>query len=190
MNIQNLVILGVVGTVVAATAAAQSGAPPNGLNVNVLNTPNVTVVNPASLPVPVQLTNAPGAEIPYSFDSVGTCNDVNCFINFPPVPAGKMLVVKYVSGYARSSAGAIFDFAELVANNTENPGFGARFIFPMARIGLAGSSVIADTYAMNSSVLAFVRPGSSARLTFQTHVAGATFFAQGTISGHLINAPQ
>lgn len=192
------IVIAAVIALFSANALGQSAnslGPPGGLNVNVTNAPNVTVVNSASAPVPVAVTNrspivVKSVQVPYSVDSVGSCNDVNCFIYFPAVPGGKMLVIEHVSAYARPSGGAIFDFAELVGSNTENPAIGTRFIFPMARIGLAGSSVVADTYGVNAPVLAFVREGQQPRLTLATHVAGPILFSQGTISGYMIDAPQ
>ena len=177
--------LPVQGAVSVGGSVSISGTP----NVNVTNTPSVTVANTASSPVPVAVTSS-GA--PYSLEVVGDCsNNINCFITFPDVPAGKMLVIRHVSAQARPNSGspAIFDFAELVTSNTQDPSFGTTFAFPLPRIGLAGSSVLADVYGMNSPVLAFVRPGQRASLTLRTHVSGSILFSSGTISGELINAP-
>ena len=82
-----------------ATASLAQGGPPGGLNVNVLNTPlavtgTVTVANSAS------------AQIPKRFN--GTIFDSTSLTNVIPkdaVPAGKVLVVSYVSAHG-------------VANNT------------------------------------------------------------------------
>lgn len=197
MNIRSKswILIGVGASLMATAAQSQTSAPPGGLNVKVTNTPSVTVANPTSDPVPVAIANGPPvtvkpAETPFSVDVVGNCNDVNCFIDFPAVPAGKMLVIKHVSTIARPNAGAIFDFAQLVASNTETDGIGTRFTFPMTRIGLAGSSVLVDTYGANGPVLAFVREGQIPRLTLTTHVSGPILFAQGTLSGYMIDAPQ
>jgi hypothetical protein len=184
----------------AFASAANSAGPQHELNVNVTNTSLPVIVdNPASSPVPVTVANVPSsplliqpAEVPFSIDTAtADCSNSGCFFTFPAVPAGKMLVIKHLSTYIRPSSGTIFDFAELIASNTEDPGISTRFIFPMARIGLAGSSVISDTWSVNAPVLAFVRAGQSARLELTTRAGGGNaFFRQATISGYLRNAPQ
>lgn len=175
----------------AASVIAASGfsiaeaAPPTG-NVNVVNTPSVNIVNPN--PLPVTVTNADPASTPYSNDVVGTCNGTNCFIDFPAVPQGKMLVIEHVSAIARSSSTTVFDHAELITSDTED-NTGARNYFALPRIGKAGSSVVADSYGFSQSVLAFVSAGQEPRLTLMTSVGGSMLFSQGTISGYLIPAP-
>lgn len=146
----------------------------------------VQVMNTSANPVLVQ-----PAGMPYSYDQVGTCNGTNCFIDFPTVPAGKKLVITFISAMARPTlASTIVDFAELVTTNTVNPQTGARFVFPLARIGQAGASVIADTYGVNAPLLAFVNAGQNARLTLAQRTSGEILFAQGTISGYLVTDVQ
>lgn len=155
-------------------------------SVQVTNTPTVTIGNTSTSPVLVQ-----PAGIPYSFDKVASCNQYNCVSDFPVVPAGKMLVITYVNAQARPTlATTIFDFAELETSNTIDTNFGARYLFPMTRIGVAGDSVIADTWGVNSPVLAFVIAGSFPRVTLTQRNKGDTFFAQATIAGYLVAAAQ
>lgn len=175
-------------SIAAAAPAAALAAPPPlpiSLDVKVVNTPGVTVVNGASQPIPVK---AAPTEIPWSVDDVGSCNDRNCFFDFPKVPAGKMLVVKFLSVQARPT-GATPAFAELVTSNTEDATIGVRTIFGLTRVGLAGASVVVDTYAANGQLLAFVRTGQSPRVTVLSNTAGGFAFAQATLSGYLIDAP-
>jgi hypothetical protein len=160
----------------------------------------VTVENPV---LPVEVRNADpiavkvegnSVQTPYSHDVASgdsTCTVSSCFIRFPAVPVGKMLVINHVSAYVRpSSSATVFDFAELTASSTEE-NIGARFIFPMARIGVAGTTVIADTWSVNAPVLAFVKAGQRPNLALTTRNGGAdgAFFRQGTISGYLMDAP-
>jgi hypothetical protein len=155
-------------------------------NVQVTNTPNVAIVNNSANPVLVQQ-----AGMPYSADKVGTCNGTNCFIDFPEVPAGKQLVIVYLSAVARPTAQTtIFDFAELEASDTAEPQFATRYTFPMARIGQAGASVIADTYGVNTPLLAFVNAGQIPHLTLAQRTNGEVFFSQATISGYLVSVTQ
>jgi hypothetical protein len=148
------------------------------------------IVNDASNPVPVAIVGQ-AARQPYSFDDVGECNTANCFFDYPKVPAGKRLVLLHVSGIARANAPTVFDQAELISSNTENE-FGARHYFAVAQIGRNGSSVVADTWGFNSSVLAFVEAGQSPRVSMMTSVgmpAGGFAFSQVTLSGYLEDAP-
>jgi hypothetical protein len=155
-------------------------------SVQVTNTPTVIIGNTSASPLLVQ-----PAGIPYSYDQVASCNDYNCTSDFPTVPAGKMLVITYISAAARPTlATTIFDFGELYTSNTIDTNYGARYIFPMARIGLAGNNVIADTWSLNSPVLAFVRSGAFPRVILTQRNQGQTFFAQATIAGYLVAASQ
>jgi hypothetical protein len=152
----------------------------------VTNTPNVGVVNNSANPVLVQQ-----AGMRYAVDAVASCNGTNCFIDFPVVPPGKQLIIQHLSAMARPTLQTtIVDFAELVASNTVETDLGARYVFPMTRIGQAGASVIADTYAVNAPVLAFVNAGQFARLTLAQRTQGDVSFAQGTISGYLVTSGQ
>lgn len=169
-----------------APAAVHAALPPPiSLDVRVVNTPGVTVLNNAAQPVPVK---AAPTEIPWSVDDVGSCNDRNCFFEFPKVPAGKMLVVKFMSVQARPT-GAKPAFAELITSNTEDAGIGVRTVFGLTRVGLAGDSVAFDTYAANGQLLAFVRAGQSPSVSVLSNTAGGFGFSQATLSGYLIDAP-
>jgi hypothetical protein len=183
------------GTVWAAAPATP------GANFTVANTPanpvpvtgNVSITSPVEVNINNSATNpmfvSNGGE-PYSQDTVGTCNGTNCFINFPVVPAGKRLVILHVGAMARPTLGAtIVDFAELLTSNPQNTQIGTRNIFQMQLIGLAGASVVANTYAMNASILAFVEAGQYASLTLAQRSQGVVMFCQGTISGYLLPVP-
>jgi len=158
----------------------------------------VTVLNTGSNPVPVTgnvgIKNSPANPVwtaqggePYSQNARGDCNDNNCSINFPQVPAGKRLVILHVGAYARpNSSATIFDFAELVTSDPQDPQFGTAILFPMQLIGRAGGAWSFNTYALNASVLAFVEAGQYARLTLAQQNQGSVFFSQGTISGYLV----
>jgi hypothetical protein len=147
------------------------------------------IVNDPSQPIPVAVLNQSPRQ-PYSFDDVGECNAANCFFNdYPTVPYGKRLVILHVNGIARADSPTVFDQAELVSNNTEVD-TGARHTFAMTKIGRAGSSVGADTWGFNSSVLAFVETGSAPRVSMYTSVGISGFtFSQVTLSGYLEDAP-
>ena len=156
-------------------------------------TGNVSITSPVAVSINNSATNpvftANGGE-PYSQDTVGNCNGTNCFIDFPEVPTGKRLVILHVGAMARpDSTATIVDFAELVTSNPQNTAIGTRNIFQMQLIGQAGASVVANTYAMNASVLAFVEAGQYARLTLAQRNNGDVFFCQGTISGYLLPVP-
>lgn len=168
--------LGLVTAVLAMTSPASA------LAQGALKPLAALIVNDASQPVPVR--NVGPVRTPFSHDDVGECNASNCFFDFPVVPEGRRLVILHASGMARpDSTTTIFDQAQLVTDNTENE-FGARHVFAMTRIGQQGSNVLADTWAFNGAVLAFVEAGHQARLTMTTRDGGTTFFSQATLSGY------
>jgi hypothetical protein len=187
----------VAALVIIAAGGTVAHAQPPVVSTNVVNTPNVTVVN--TQPVPVTLgngaINVQPAQIPYSVDATpsssgGSCSSAACFINFPVVPAGKTLVITYINSIARASA-VVWDQLELVTSNTQDPNIGVRVTMGYARIGLAGSSVISDTYGAGGPILAFARAGTAPRATVSTRDGGANsgfVFTQVTISGYLIPA--
>jgi hypothetical protein len=197
-------------TFVIATGAATAGPP----TVTPGPSQPVQVTNTSANPVPVsvqgsttvtgnvQVTNTPNvnvastvfvqqAGIPYSFDKVATCNNFNCFADFPTVPAGKLLVITHMSALARPTLSTtIFDLVELEGSNTIDTDFATRYTFPMTRIGQAGDNVIADTWGANAQLLAFVLAGQFPRVTMSQRNQGETFFAQVTLAGYLVTAPQ
>jgi hypothetical protein len=174
-----------IGIVVAVLSAAGGGS---ALAQGALKPLSALIVNNATQPVPVALVGEPH-QAPFSYDQVGTCNDYNCFMDFPVVPAGKRLVIQHVGAIARPSAATtIVDLAELVTNNTEDPNYGVRNTFGMTLIGQVGQNIIANTYGMNQPVLAFVNAGSYARITLSTRNGGNVFFSQATISGYMVDA--
>lgn len=165
-------------------AQAQGIGPPPA-KVNVINTPDVNIINP-TLDVTVKGFREGR---PYSKDVVGTCNDKNCFFNtFPQVPDGKMLVIMHISVLVRPlSSTTVVDFAQLVTSDTEEPGIGARNYFPMTRIGQAGVSVIYDSWATNAPVRAYVRQGEAPSISSYSSVGGGFAFATATIAGYVID---
>lgn len=186
--------IGFLALAAACLTSQVVAAKPPTADVNVVNTPSVNVANTAANAVPVTIAaplQVAPAEIPFSFDDVGSCNTTNCFFEFPEVPAGKMLAIKFVSVQVRPGSGSTATpaFAELVTSNTEDPSIGVRAVFGLTRIGLTGSSVVSDTYAASAPILAFVRAGRSARITVLSNTSGSFLFSQATISGHLIAAP-
>jgi predicted NAD/FAD-binding protein len=177
MKLKDIFFLGAVLCLTGYSSAFAESPFIGPMDVNVVNVPLVEVAN-----FPAQ------TKIPFSQDAVGNCNDHNCQVIFETVPEGKMLVIEHVSGQARPSlTTTIMDFAELATSNTLDPSIGVRHIFPMTKIGVKGDSVLADTWAVNAPVLAFVRAGSHARMSLTNRNTGVVFFAQATISGYLID---
>jgi hypothetical protein len=155
---------------------------------------NVTVLNDENNPVPVTVTNLPEAvapkiRIPYSQSSVGNCNGFNCILDgFEIVPEGKLLVISHISVVVRPAlTTTVVDQATLKTNNTIAPTFIVNY-FPMPRIGQKGDGVLADTWAMNAPVTAFVTAGSFPSLSVTIRDEGVVSFSQASISGFLIDA--
>jgi hypothetical protein len=81
----------------SATQAVPS--PPSPTNVNVVNTPNVSVVNTTASPVPVRDVDNPARQ-PFEAQVVGGFADgaaTTGDITIATVPAGKLLVIEHVS---------------------------------------------------------------------------------------------
>jgi hypothetical protein len=172
------VLVGVVSLSSTGSALAQSPLKP-------LMT---LIVNGDDSPVPVRVIGEP-ARRPYAVDDVGTCNNSNCFFEFPAVPEGMRLEILHVSGIARPSAATtIIDMAQLVTDDTEHSHL-ARNTIAVELIGRSGVNVAADTYGFNQPVLAHVRAGNVPRLVMSTRDGGAVFFSQATISGYLVEVP-
>jgi hypothetical protein len=126
---------------------------------------------------------------PYSWDEVGDSNNYNCFINFPVVPDGKMLVIHHVGAVVRPASGStVVEVAELVTSNPVDTSIGVRNYFGMKRIGVTGESIVADTWAINQPVLAYVLSGRYAQMTINLHSPGKVDFCQATISGLMVDA--
>jgi hypothetical protein len=185
-TIRNLLrALVAVGAILVWSGAA-SAEPPLGI------LGDVTVQNDEGNPVPVTVTNlpepaAPEVRIPFSQTVVATCNDFNCRMDFEPVPEGMQLLISFVSAAVRPVlTTTVVDQAVLSTSNTFDSGFGVISYFPMARIGQSGDSVLADTWAMNAQLTAFVRAGLSPRLVITIRDEGEIFFSEGTVSGYLI----
>jgi hypothetical protein len=181
-------------TLILSPAGLQAAGPQQGLDVTVVNTPDVNVantpdVNVANLPAVQGVRNVDEkGRIPYAQDVVGNCNGVNCFIDFSVVPSGKRLVIEYVSAIVRpSSTATVVDFMELSTSSTADPGFAVRMYLPMQKIGSAGDSVVADTWAASGPVLAYVEEGINARLFISMSVGGNVVFTQGSITGYLVD---
>lgn len=129
--------------------------------------------------------------VPYSYDKVGDCNNVVCYMYFPEVPAGKLLIIEHFSAVAQpGSSATIVDYAELLTNNTElGDAIRVRHYFAMTLIGQQGSSSPGNTWGANQAVLAFVKAGSSPQVSLNTRDGGNIFYSQVTLSGYLIDAP-
>jgi hypothetical protein len=173
-------------TLILSPAGLQAAGPQQGLDVTVVNTPEVNVAN---LPAVQEVRNVDEkGRIPYAEDVVGNCNTVNCFINFSAVPSGKRLVIEYVSAIVRpSSTATVVDFMQLSTTSTVDPGFAVRMYLPMQKIGSAGDGVIADTWAASGPVLAYVEEESGAGMTISMSVGGNIVFTQGSITGYLVD---
>jgi hypothetical protein len=173
-------------TLITSPVGLYAAGPAQGLDVKVVNTPDVNVAN---LPVVQDTRNVDEkGRTPYAEDVVGNCNTVNCFINFSVVPSGKRLVIEYVSATVRpSSAATVVDFMQLSTSSTVDPGFAVRMYLPMQKIGNAGDSVLADTWSASGPVLAYVEEGISAGMTISMSVGGNVIFTQGSITGYLVD---
>ena len=115
------IILPLLVTVVLGCFALPSAtqAVPLPSNVNVVNTPNVNVVNPTTQPVPVRDVDNPARQ-PFQVQVVGDFADgasTTGDIPITTVPAGKLLVIEYVSLFGSMLTGQQLVRARLQTGN-------------------------------------------------------------------------
>jgi hypothetical protein len=176
-------------------AQANASGPPNGLNVNVLNTPlpvtgtvsgqvsvvgmpNVVVTNTAATAVPTRDLNSPARQ-PYMF--FGSCESTSsnsCQIKTAPVPAGKRLVLQQVNGSMQ-----LFGTALPQAFTVFLSGGGYLSTLPRPISSFSGLS----NFSINETVLAYVDAGQN--ITVQPSCFnGFSIIASTMLSGYLIDA--
>jgi hypothetical protein len=178
--------------IAAATAAAASTAWSQGA----VRPIEAVVVNPESRPVPVvdkPLAAAIGAlasggnRTPYQHavrfnQSMTTCTQFVCEVNFPAVPAGKLLVVTYAS--ARYSVDPAQASPAVELRDAANVNDTVLLPAPVPH-GLFGSVIAAGPVTFH------VAGGRTPRLALGgTGVGLVSNTALASIVGHLIDAPQ
>lgn len=157
----------VAGGIAASAATAQTAAPPGGLNVNVQNTPSVTVVNPPSMPVPVEVTKGPVATEPghQRISIVGFVSLDNGELTAPEtasqfdVPAGKVLVIENVQ--YDTNAACFFRYIPTVrvdrpvSNGTRFDRYSLDVVSPTPFTSGGGAFMSAATRSVSINVPAF-----------------------------------
>jgi hypothetical protein len=183
------VVVGVAGLLfVARSASAQAkpagpagpAGPPNGLAVQVLNTPLPVQVN-----TPLEVTgtvNVPSQSRSFFFQSsVPTCDASNrCSVTFPAVPAGKVLRVTRIHGALYFSN--VDAFVALDLNNLN----GQLFVKPLTPFS---GAYLGPTLSFNESTEVIFTAGQIPIVEIGT----GTSFNQNTfnrlgLTGELINA--
>lgn len=144
-------------------------------------------VNAQTRPAYTKNVDEPGL-VPYSFAfnvSQNSCGCTNCcFVRTPPVPAGKRLVIRNVSGSVALSATANLGPVTL---EQLTPAFQSTVIAtltPVLRNQWNGGNYPA--YEFNDEVLAYVEPGNTCQFTIYT--GGSWDFRGGRIiiNGYLV----
>ena len=172
----------------SATQAAPS--PPSPTNVNVVNTPNVSVVNTTASPVPMRDVDNPArqpfqAQVRGGFaDGASSTGD----ITIATVPAGKRLVIEHVSAFGTM----------LPTQKVINGGSNVPWHDPFSTIVLQyqwhsqGSNADGsrDYFVVSEALRVYANPGAISCFAERNSVAGAnpdsvTF----TISGYFVDCP-
>jgi hypothetical protein len=153
------------------------------------------VVNPESRPVPVadkplaaavNALAAAGARLPYQHavrfnQGAATCTNFVCTVDFPAVPAGKLLVVTYAAARYAALAPEVFPNVELREANNVNDAV----LLP------APVSIGPGSYIAAGPVSFHVAAGRMPRLALGGIGVGAVSnTALASIVGYLIDAPQ
>lgn len=176
-------------------AQASGSGPPNGLNVNVLNTPlpvtgtvsgqvsvvgmpNVVVTNTPATAVPTRDLNSPARQ-PYMFS--GSCesnNSNSCQIRTPPVPAGKRLVLQQVNGSMQLFGNSLPQEYRVFLGGAVNLNTLPRLISSYSNL---------SNFSINETVLAYVEAGQI--ITVQPSCFnGFQIIASTLLSGYLVDA--
>ena len=202
-------IIGSLGTgyAPAATTAPPTGSPPGGPFVTVVNTtanpvpvvqqgavtlsgtPNVNVANTAASPALVRVvgtTTQPVVVTKYAGPALAGLSAL-----LYTVPAGKTLVVEYVSAWVTVGAGGKVYIGQLYNGNTASPLSGQVFLIPTFTASADfGASDQVDQYVISQPLKYFVAGGDS--ITFSSHLDDGTTSGSSatcTITGYLVDAP-
>ena len=186
--IATLGLLATLGTVAVLTprsaigqkAAASPTTIPPPLNVNVVNTPlpvtgTINVGNLGDAPLPVRDVENPARQ-PVQFEFNG--------LNDYQVPAGKRLVIEYVSAELNSLASAC---TKAVATlQTTAGGVEESHPFYLQLIGTVGTQ---RDYAVNQQTRLYADPNTMIQPGSRTAGCGGTVIESIVISGYLVDLP-
>src|SRR5437899_3945 len=161
-------------------------AAPSPTNVNVVNTPNVNVVNTTASPVPVRDVDNPARQ-PFQAEAMGGFADgasTTGDITIGAVPAGKRLVIEYVSVFGTMLPGQKMIRASI---QTEDVSIYLRISPQGSNAGGSRDYFIASEHW---SITGKVRPsfrGTGERDSFAGANPDSVTF---TISGYLVDCPE
>lgn len=170
--------------VLLAVAVNLANAAPPTQNVNIINTPTVTVANPPANPVAVRDVNNPAFQ-PFQKFMIGSVNDGELSIAFDilTVPAGKRAVIETVTVQNSSPLGqkSRTYIITIVGGET---GYHAIVLTPQGPLGTL------EELSATTSIRLYADPGTVIRGFFDrsgypTGIAGANV----QISGYYVNVP-
>lgn len=176
--------------IVTITTNMGNAAPPtqnvnvvNTPNVNVSNTPNVQVGNTTTNPVPTRDVDNPARQ-PFQIGLGISVANGNLTANGSfTVPAGKQLVIEFVSALAAISSGQKLT----LQFSTTGGGAPVAFTLPAFLQGTFGGTV--DDYAVAQQMRVYADPGTSVQFVLTQNNTTAGALADIGVSGYLVNVP-
>jgi hypothetical protein len=159
------------------------GAPPT-TNVNVVNTPNVNVVNPTSRPLPVIERGPASQPFQASANGLFVFNQANMPLPLVTVPTGKQLIIEFATvGAFLDSTCSMDALIQTTAGGTT-----ALHQLVVTQQGLLGGSLI---FAAAQPMRLYADPGTS--VLGSVNRDGTSCLLGGgaamTISGYYVNIP-
>jgi hypothetical protein len=155
-------------------------------SVSVTNTPSVNAAQSGTWSV--RNVDEPGRAPYQEYRSAqfSSCGSLNCELDFAPVPAGKRLVIRSVSGSVNVSPGTVLVNATLVTE------FAKRLVdVPTFFQGNATTSLgNQDWLRFNSFIFAYAEPGSTPHLGVSVSPGqGGSTFASAALAGYYVDIP-
>ncbi|MBW4623193.1 MAG: hypothetical protein KME17_28025 [Cyanosarcina radialis HA8281-LM2] len=134
----------------------------------------------------VRIADEPGRN-PYQQSGSGTCdNSQSCYFEFPPVPAGKRLVIQSVSLVTHAFSYPSGMKAAMLFKKSDNK---VVYFLPLEYVG--GSSTSAYSFVANQTVQRYFEAGEQPAM--RANLEGAKSPLPGsahfTITGYLVNLP-
>jgi hypothetical protein len=182
-----ILILFALGCFALSSATQAVPSPPSPTNVNVVNTPNVNVVNTTASPVPVRDVDNPARQ-PFEAQVMGGFADgasTTGEISIATVPAGKRLVIEYVSVFGAMLTGQKMVSVEIDFRVSVNGNYHHE-VEPQG----SNADGTLDYFIASALVRSYVNPGPISCFAERNSFAGAnpnsvTF----TISGYFVDCP-
>jgi hypothetical protein len=162
--------------------AAQAGSTSKASDVNVVNTPNINVVNTPTVrdadnPTRQPFQTGTGLHMDQGVGETG--------FDFTTVPAGKRLIIDYVSVFGIMPTGEKLVSAEILLIQPDHVSYLQSFF----RISAQGADYFGDYFVASDQVRLYADPGTTVRAHVRRDDASGAAQVSFLISGHFVDLP-